>query len=206
MAHRHPRLLRRPRARLLCDARKLLYLPLMLVAFAAAAQAPAVHRYPATGSIEIAFTPGDRIDRLVIGAIDGAASEVLVQAYSFTDQGIARALVRARQRGVRVRVVADREQARALPQNVLPDLVAGDVEVWLEGNFQAAHNKVIVIDADTVHATTITGSYNFTIAAQRSNAENVIVLRDNAPVAKAYRHNWERLHASALPWSEGAVR
>jgi phosphatidylserine/phosphatidylglycerophosphate/cardiolipin synthase-like enzyme len=182
-------------------------LPLLaLLAVCAAAADPAIHRYPATGSIEVAFTPGDRIDRLVIAAIDAARNEVLVQAYSFTDHAIARALVRARARGVVVRVVADREQARALPQNVLPELSAGGVEVWLDGNFQAAHNKVVVIDADTPHATTVTGSYNFTIAAQRGNAENVIVLRDNAPVARAYRDNWERLRASALAWSEDALR
>jgi len=179
---------------------------LALLAVCAAAADPAIHRYPATGSVEVAFTPGDRIDRLVIAAIDGAHSEVLVQAYSFTDHAIARALARARARGVAVRVVADREQARALPQNVLPELAAGGVEVWLDGNFQAAHDKIVVIDAETQHATTITGSYNFTIAAQRNNAENVIVLRDNAPVARAYRENWERLRASALAWSEDALR
>ena len=188
--------------------RTLRRLPLLALAlaFAAAADTPVGHRYPATGSIEIAFTPGDRIDRLLIEAIDAARQEVLVQAYSFTDRSIARALVGARRRGLAVRVVADREQARTLPQNALPDLVAGGVEVWLDGNFQAAHNKVVVIDAATPRATTITGSYNFTIAAQRGNAENVIVLRDNAAVASAYRQNWERLRASALPWSEDALR
>ena len=80
----------------------------------------------------------------------------------------------------------------------------GGVEVWLDGNFQAAHNKVIVIDADAPRATTITGSYNFTIAAQRSNAENVIVLRDNPAVARAYRDNWSRLKANATPWADAA--
>jgi phosphatidylserine/phosphatidylglycerophosphate/cardiolipin synthase-like enzyme len=105
-----------------------------------------------------------------------------------------------------VRVVADREQARTLLQNVLPDLVAGGVEVWLDGNFQAAHNHVIVIDANAARATTIAGSYNFTIAAQYGNAENVIVLHDNAPVARAYRYNWEPLPASALPRAKDAVR
>ena len=74
MAHRHSSLPRRPQARLLSDPRKLSFFPALLVTFVAAAQAPAIHRYPATGSIEIAFTPGDRIDRLVIAAIDGAAS------------------------------------------------------------------------------------------------------------------------------------
>ena len=182
-------------------------LPLLgLLAACSATADPAIHRYRATGSVEVAFTPGDRIDRLLIAAIDAARSEVLVQAYSFTDHAIARALVRARARGVAVRVVADREQARALPQNVLAELAAGGVEAWLDGNFQAAHNKVIVIDAETPHATTITGSYNFTIAAQRNNAENVIVLRDNAAVARAYRQNWEQLRASALAWSEDALR
>jgi phosphatidylserine/phosphatidylglycerophosphate/cardiolipin synthase-like enzyme len=178
----------------------------LAIAPVAAADAPATHRYPATGSVEVAFTPGDRIDRLIVAAIDAARHEVLVQAYSFTDHAIARALLRARRRGVTVRVVADREQARTLPQNALPDLVAGGVEVWLDGNFQAAHNKVVVVDADTPHATTITGSYNFTMAAQRANAENVIVLRDNAPVARAYRDNWERLRASATPWPEAALK
>jgi phosphatidylserine/phosphatidylglycerophosphate/cardiolipin synthase-like enzyme len=166
----------------------------------AIAETPAHAQIPATGSIEIAFTPGDRIDRLIVSAIDGAHHEVLVLAYSFTDRSIARALVRARERGVSVRVVADREQARMLPQNVLQDLVNGGVEVALDGNFLSAHNKVIVIDAESASATTITGSYNFTIAAQRSNAENVVVLRDNVQAAKAYRDNWLRLKGRTTPW------
>ncbi len=151
------------------------------------------------------FTPGDRIDRLIVAAIDASRHEVLVLAYLFTDRSIARALLRAQQRGVTVRVVADREQSRALPQSVLADLVAGGVDVRVDGRHQAAHNKVIVIDAESPHATTITGSYNYTLAAQRSNAENVVVLRDNPPVARAYRDNWTRLHALAQPYAD-AVR
>jgi phosphatidylserine/phosphatidylglycerophosphate/cardiolipin synthase-like enzyme len=162
--------------------------------------------YPATGSIELAFTPGDAIDDLVIAIIDGARREILVHAYTFTHRRIAQALVNAKRRGVAVSVLADREQARTVPQNVLPRLVAGGVAVWLDGNFSAAHSKVIVVDADSSQATTITGSFNFTLAAQRNNAENVIVLRDNAPVARAYRDNWRRLKAGAKPWSEAALQ
>jgi phosphatidylserine/phosphatidylglycerophosphate/cardiolipin synthase-like enzyme len=174
----------------------------VVMASTAVADMPASKHYAGVASIEVAFTPGDRIDRLIISEIDASRHDVTMQAYSFTDRSIARAMIRARQRGVQVQVVADREQARALPQNVLADLAAGGVEVWLDGNFQAAHNKVIVIDADAPRATTITGSYNFTIAAQRSNAENVIVLRDNPAVARAYRDNWSRLKANATPWAD----
>lgn len=187
---------------------RLLYPFAILLSFGliASGAAAAPRSFPATGNIEIGFTPGDAVDNLIIAAIERAQSEILVHAYTFTHRRIAQALVSAKRRGVAVTVLADREQARAMPQNVLPQLVAGGVDVWLDGNFQAAHNKVIVIDAELAHATTITGSYNFTIAAQRSNAENVVVLRDSPAVARAYRDNWRRLKSAAAPWSEDAVK
>jgi phosphatidylserine/phosphatidylglycerophosphate/cardiolipin synthase-like enzyme len=187
-------------------ARTLVVALALAAAPAAAADAPTPRRYPAAGTVEIAFTPGDAVDNLIIAAIDRAQTEVLVHAYTFTHRRIAQALINARRRGIAVAVLADREQARAVPQNVLAQLASGGVEVWLDGNFVAAHNKVIVIDAGLPRATTITGSYNFTLAAQRSNAENIVVLHDNEPVARAYRDNWKRLKAAAEPWSEQAVK
>ena len=179
---------------------------LMLVALAACASAladaepqPAAARFAATGSIETAFTPGDRIDSLIIAVIAAAKREVLVNAYSFTQRSVASALVAARKRGVSVHVIADSQQAATLPQNVLGTLAKGGVTVWLDANYQAAHNKVVIIDADAESATTITGSYNFTNAAQWHNAENVVILRDNRQVARAFRDNWLRLKAHATP-------
>ena len=178
---------------------------LAILVFASSASAvadppPTGPRFAATGSIEAAFTPGDRIDNLIIAAIAGAKHEVLVNAYSFTQRRIAGALVAARKRGVSVQVIADSQQAATLPQNVLAALAKGDVGVWLDSNYQAAHNKVIIVDADSASATTITGSYNFTVSAQWHNAENVLILRDNRDVARAYRDNWLRLKAHATPW------
>ena len=187
-------------------ARTLVVALALSVAPAAGADAPTPRHYAAAGTVEIAFTPGDAIDNLIVAAIDRAQTEVLVHAYTFTHRKIAQALINARRRGVAVAVLADREQARAVPQNVLAQLASGGIEVWLDGNFAAAHNKVIVIDAGLPRATTITGSYNFTLAAQRSNAENIVVLHDNEPVARAYRDNWRRLKAGATPWSEDALK
>jgi phosphatidylserine/phosphatidylglycerophosphate/cardiolipin synthase-like enzyme len=187
-------------------ARTLVMALALAVAPVAAADVPTPRRYPAAGTVEIAFTPGDAVDNLIIAAIDRAQTEILVHAYTFTHRRIAQALINARHRGVTVAVLADREQARAVPQNVLAQLANGGVEVWLDGNFAAAHNKVIVIDAGLPRATTITGSYNFTLAAQRSNAENIVVLHDNEPVARAYRGNWQRLKVGASPWSDDALK
>ncbi|HEX3631153.1 MAG TPA: phospholipase D family protein [Casimicrobiaceae bacterium] len=184
------------------SASRALAIVLLAAAGCAIADPPAAPgtRFAATGSIEAAFTPGDRIDNLIIAAIADAKREVLINAYSFTQRRIAGALVAARKRGVVVQVIADSQQAATLPQNVLGELAKGGVGVWLDSNYQAAHNKVVIVDADTPNATTITGSYNFTVAAQWHNAENVVVLRDNREVARAYRDNWLRLKAHATPW------
>ena len=49
-----------------------------------------------------------------------------------------------------------------------------------------AHNKVMVIDGKTV----TTGSFNFSKAAEGSNAENLLIIHDKK-LASLYRKNWQ---------------
>jgi phosphatidylserine/phosphatidylglycerophosphate/cardiolipin synthase-like enzyme len=155
------------------------------------------------GTVELAFTPGDAIDTRIVAAIDAAEREVLVLAFAFTQPKLARALAAAHARGVVVEIVADRGQTLELPQSAVPALARDGVAVWLDGNFGNAHNKVLVVDAMLPRATTVTGSYNFTVAAQARNAENVAIFRDNPDVARAYRAYFKRLQAKAAPWNGG---
>lgn len=163
---------------------------------AAQAQLPAIQ--PAQGTIQIAFTPGDDAAGLIIKAINHAHKQILVQTYSFTHLGIARALIHAHQRGVDVIVIADPQQAQRIPTSLIQQLAAAGIPVFMDGEHSSAHNKVMIIDADG-HPAVITGSYNFTHAAQYTNAENLLILRDNAAVATAYRRNWQRHHVHSLP-------
>jgi phosphatidylserine/phosphatidylglycerophosphate/cardiolipin synthase-like enzyme len=64
------------------------------------------------------------------------------------------------------------------------------IPVLIDDRHAIAHNKVMIIDGNTV----ITGSFNFTKAAEEKNAENVIVLKDNSALAQRYAQNW-RAHA-----------
>ena len=50
---------------------------------------PSAKTFAATGTVEVAFTPGDRIDNLIVDAIGAAEHEVLVNAYTFTQRRIA---------------------------------------------------------------------------------------------------------------------
>jgi phosphatidylserine/phosphatidylglycerophosphate/cardiolipin synthase-like enzyme len=154
---------------------------------------------PATGTIEFAFSPGDDLAALVVRAIEDARSQVLVQAFTFTHDGIADALVQAGRRGIDVRILLDREQTEFLDRNAVRKLAAAGLQVLLDGEHLAAHNKVLVVDADGTEPVVVTGSFNFTFAAQYRNAENLLVLRGNPGLARAYRENWERHSAHSRP-------
>jgi phosphatidylserine/phosphatidylglycerophosphate/cardiolipin synthase-like enzyme len=155
---------------------------------------------PATGTVQYGFAPQDRVDQMIIDAINGAQKQVLVQAFSFTHHGIAHALIDAHRRGVEVALIADREQAETLRNSMVSAIAGAGVPVTLDDQHAAAHNKIIVIDAGAANCAVITGSFNFTFAAQNQNAENAVVLRGNPPLCDAYRDNWQRHHAHALPY------
>ena len=117
---------------------------------------------PATGSVQVLFTPWDDAEGAIVRTLGEARHSVHVQAYLLTSRSIARALLQARQRGVRVEVLADREMLQKGDNSQLPALAAEGIPVWLETRYAAAHNKVILIDAGEAQGIVITGSYNFT--------------------------------------------
>lgn len=180
------------------------WLPLVLALSVPALPAHALgpgQRLPATGSIEVAFTPEDNALRLIVAALREAKRTVRVQAFSFTSNEIAFALVEAKRRGVDVQVLADGEQTLKLENSRIPLLIEAGIPVWLDEQHAAAHNKVMVIDAGTPNAVVITGSMNFTYAGQFKNAENVLIMRGNPALAEAYAANWLRHRQHARPFA-----
>ena len=162
--------------------------------------ASASEQIAAQGTLQVAFSPWDDVETLIISTIDGAKKQVLVQAYLLTSKKIAKALIAAQQRGVGVMVLVDAEQSAKVPSSKAHDLSRSGIAVWLETRYQNAHNKVIVIDAGTENATVITGSYNFTWSAQHKNAENILIARKNPVLAARYALNWERHRQGATPY------
>lgn len=157
---------------------------------------------PARGTVQVAFTPWDNAEAMIVDGIRRARHQILVQAFSFTSRTLANALMAAKRRGVDVQVMADRAQTFSGEASRIPDLIQAGIPVMLEVRYQSAHNKVMVIDAGTADAAVVTGSYNWTYAAQYKNAENVLILRHNPDVANAYAANWRRHFADALPYAE----
>lgn len=144
----------------------------------------------AQGTLEVAFTPGDDIEGLIVDTLAKARKQVLVQAYILTSKPLTNALTAAHKRGVDVRVLVDAGQLNKSGRDRVADLQHAGVKVRQETRYKNAHNKVIVIDAGNADATVITGSYNFTWTAQHKNAENILVARKNPPLAAKYAANW----------------
>lgn len=140
----------------------------------------------AADNIRVYFSPDGGCTEAVVSALDNARTTVYVQAYSFTSVPIAKALVNAHKRGVKVQVILDRsnETEKYSSATFLKNY---SVPTWIDAAHAIAHNKVMVIDGQTV----LTGSFNFTKAAEESNAENLLVISDAALAAK-YQANWER--------------
>jgi phosphatidylserine/phosphatidylglycerophosphate/cardiolipin synthase-like enzyme len=152
---------------------------------------------PMQGTLRLAFTPEHNASAEIARAVRAAKKQVLVQAFSFTNKMIGRALVDAHRRGVQVMVLADRGQFERGNAFVVADLKSAGINVLLDGAHESAHNKVMVIDNGLAENVVVTGSFNFTRAAQKSNAENVLIFAGNAALAKAYADNWARHRAHA---------
>jgi phosphatidylserine/phosphatidylglycerophosphate/cardiolipin synthase-like enzyme len=135
-------------------------------------------------SWEVSFSPRGGCTEAVVAALGKARSSVVVQAYSFTSAPIAKALVDAHRRGVKVEVILDKSQRTEKYSSA--DFVAhAGIPTLIDAKHAIAHNKVMVIDGETV----VTGSFNFTKAAEESNAENLLVIQD-PQLAKKYAENW----------------
>ena len=108
----------------------------------------------------IYFSPKGSCTDANIKELDKAQTSVLVQAYSFTSTPIAKALLNAQKRGVKVEVILDKSQKKEKYSSA--DFLANSgIPTKIDSAHAIAHNKIIIVDEETV----ITGSFNFTRAA-----------------------------------------
>ena len=151
-----------------------------------------------SSGIRVCFTPPTNIcGNQIVDEINSAKKSIYVQAYGLTHQDIINALVTAQARGVDVRLITDKSNIKQHNHkiNMLAKL---GIEVVIDRISGIAHNKVMIIDNQTV----ITGSFNFTKAADTRNAENVVFICNNG-IANQYLNNWRMRHSNSYdfrPW------
>lgn len=137
-------------------------------------------------AIQVCFSPGGQCTQLVEQTIAEAENSILVQAYYLSSATIVNALIAAHERGVSVQILVDRSQLSAKGSKVRLVIEKG-IPISIDAVPGIAHNKVMIIDDEYV----LTGSFNWTVAAEHRNAENLLLIRDRS-TNKTYRDNWEQ--------------
>jgi len=145
---------------------------------------------PESGNQTI-FTSQGSVARTIERLLLETRVSVDAALYRITNPRLARALGKARDRGLRVRLLVDRNKYQAtavtrkiLAENSLPfQAIYGRKEKGSK-----LHHKFAVLDRHIV----LTGSYNWTLDSEERNFDHMLVLRD-PDLALAYQQEFERL-------------
>src|SRR5664280_960297 len=149
---------------------------------------------PQNTPVNVYFSPKGGCTNAIINEIEQAKTEILVQAYSFTSAPIAKALLSAHKRGINVQVILDKSQ-KSQKYTSATFLINSGIPTYVDSKHAIAHNKIMIIDMTKV----ITGSFNFTKAAEEKNAENLLII-SSKELARLYLDNWQRHRQHSEPY------
>lgn len=139
------------------------------------------------------FSPAGETEKNLVKAMNASNHTIDAAVFSFYSAGLARALLDAKARGVKVRVVVDRVQAS---QSEIPGLLIenGISFKWSQGynGKGVMHDKFAVFDGRML----ATGSFNWSANAQNNNFENVFYTSDAGRV-KAFASEFEDIFSGA---------
>ena len=142
---------------------------------------------------DIYFAPEDKfLSSALLPLINSASYSIRFMIYAFTNQDIAEALERQFDKGVKIYAVFDEDQTHSR-YSEYEELLNYGIDVKVDSNSYKLHNKVMIID-DNI---TITGSYNFTVSAEKRNDENSLVIKSKDFTAQ-YINEFEKIYKEAL--------
>jgi phosphatidylserine/phosphatidylglycerophosphate/cardiolipin synthase-like enzyme len=139
-------------------------------------------------SIETVFSPEDGAK--VITLIDGAQETIDIEIYVFSSRDVVEALMRAKERGVFVRVIIERNVIGDDNEEIFRELASKGFQARYAGKaYKLTHAKIMIIDGKTV----LVGSHNLSNSALFKNREASVIIRDSPTVAEfndAFELDW----------------
>ncbi|MFO7320425.1 MAG: phospholipase D-like domain-containing protein [Chloroflexota bacterium] len=145
-----------------------------------------------SGSSDLTTYSGG-IDVALASALAGVKNTLDIAAYEFNNPLITQAVLDAKARGVRVRVVTDNEDGLEDVSTTLDQLVEAGIPVVTDERAALMHNKFMILDGETVW----TGSWNYTINGTYRNNNNALVLRSQRAVQN-YQTEFDEMFAEGL--------
>lgn len=152
--------------------------------------------------ITVYFSPEEQVAEKLISLIDQEKESIRAAVYCLMHHGIARALIRAHERGVDVEVLVDSFSIKS--RSPIKKMVAANIPVYVwnpppskyKKRGSLMHDKFCVLGHEKVW----TGSFNFTREAAVNNRENVVLLQDPS-IANRYLEEFNHLkEISSVPY------
>ncbi len=141
---------------------------------------------PIANAYDVYFCPEDACSSQIIRQIDKAQNYVYVAMYSFALDPIADALIRARNRGVDVKVVMEKSQVGKGSE--YERLRTAGIDVKLDKNPDYMYNKFMIIYGKII----TTGSFNWSKHADEKNDENLLIVYSEE-LARKYREEFSEM-------------
>jgi phosphatidylserine/phosphatidylglycerophosphate/cardiolipin synthase-like enzyme len=151
------------------------------------------------------FSPGRDPQENICGFIQKTEETLDFSVFSFTDGVIADILKkRIAEKKIKVRGVVDADQASQTSMaKILEELKAAGAEIRADREPGLMHNKYAISDGKAV----ITGSYNWTVRAEKRNRENLVIIRKPTKkankvvdqVLKLYQANFQEIWDRSAP-------
>jgi len=136
---------------------------------------------------EALFSPGGDVAERLAGVFDAARRSVDVCVFTITDNRVSKAMGRAHQRGVKLRVITDDMKSLDLGSDI-ERLESRGVNVRTDGDPAHMHHKFAIFDGARV----LTGSYNWTRSANEENYENAVIVSEPALV-RQFQDEFDKL-------------
>lgn len=137
------------------------------------------HRFVIGGrKVECYFSPSDNVTSHIVSQINAAQHSIGFQLLTMTRSDISGALIARKNGGLKVRGDMDSNSDTG---SQYATLVSAGVDVHLKSNVSGLlHHKYAVFDAEnaTWDPVTLTGSHNWSSAAENSNNENTVIIHD----------------------------
>ncbi len=133
------------------------------------------------------FAPENDTISPLLKEITSAKKSIYFMAFSFTHDKLGKAMRDRFKLGVTMGGVFDESGLNAYSEYEL--MKKAGISVRVDRSSGAMHHKVIIIDEETV----ITGSYNFSKNAETKNSENLLIIKGNKDMARAYLEEFNQL-------------
>lgn len=142
-------------------------------------------------SVSIYFGPGDDVLGGLIAELQKAQNSIRFMTFSFTEDSVGDTIIARANAGVQVSGIFETRGSQT-DSSELPRMFCVGLNVLQDGNGYTLHHKVFIVDDTTV----ITGSFNISNNATRSNDENLVIIQ-SPEIAQLYIQEYERLVSQA---------